>query len=187
MQLYKDIHVNARFDLVLSRAAAGSSARIQAVSYSNAVTLNRSPLADVLSAMGVSNELISRLLGREPIIGVRQDWILIETLRLLNGALSTHLQLNQNYLFEKKRDNVVGNITFDLGTMLNKFEKQILLSLRGKIIQSEIVVCINCDDDLVKYSYETFSKSSKKYFTNLIEREIFYGKHTSKTKCTDLH
>lgn len=181
----KNRHVDFSYDLTLNKFRINTEAQIKAISYSNAIVLNRSVLAEIFSAMEFASDLSDSLLSKERPVNVRASWVETEQVRLLNDALSDHLSLNKNDLFQSFAEYRAVRVAYRL--QLNNFDPNVLDILTQAIKANEKLVHLSSTDCSIDNLNRHFQSTSAQYFINLHENFIFYGDYQGTVRCTDLH
>lgn len=177
-------HIDVGYDDILKRFQKNSIAQIKAVSYSNSKKLQGSVLADVFKAMEFPDKLSKSLLRQEQYVNVRQNWIQIEQIRLLNAALSETLSLNKNDLFYSIGEFASGNVSYNL--QLRNFNSKMLKSLSNIIEENKKIIYLSSSDGWINNLEKRFQDTCAGFFSNLHKNSIFFGDFSNEVKYTDL-
>ena len=177
-------HLDIRFDITLNKFRLNTDAQIKAISYSNSRKLNRSVVTEIFTAMEFPTELRKKLSVKERAINLRLSWLEIEQYRLLNDALSEHLGLNKNTLFQVLGEYRAGDVSYNLRS--KSIDQKFLDSLLEIIVENEKLFHISSSDRWIQNLNTHFQTTSANYFVNLHENKIFHGDYHSTTHFTDL-
>lgn len=177
-------HLDARYDQILQRFRGNTDAEIRAVSYSNSMARGRSVVCDLLQAMGLPDGLRNQILIHEQKLNTSRDWVETEQIRLLNGALSHHLGLNQNDLFQSLGHFDIGNLSYRL--RLQDINPSILESLAPIIEDRGQDLALSSEDPWIEHLDHLFQESCSGDFVNLHHGRTFAGDYGTRVHCTDL-
>ena len=179
------MHIDLCFHQLVERfSAVGDSFR--AVSYCNEKDQARSVVAAVFQALDLPANLAASLLKNSRFENTRRAWDQVELLRLLNGAVAQHLELNQDDLCHSIGTFGAGNIPFVLERHLDEIPPEISVPLLKRIHEARAVLRLDPNADWLENIAEEFQARCANYFTNLEEGQIFATPKESETECTEL-
>lgn len=128
-------HFDARFDLILTRAAASGAAGVHAVSYEHAMAAHGSTCIDVLKASQLPQQAVD-LIGRSrPWCNGRASPLDVELCRLLNGVAAYHRNLRQDDLFWSYAAHQECGVFFDFLNKLSTLPVELMQGI-GLLIRS---------------------------------------------------
>lgn len=162
-------HPDFRFDLMLDRAASSGACSVRVVSYDNAMAADGSVVPALLRAAGLSDDLVAGL-NRDDFRNTRDDAMLIELCRLLNGIVAERRDLPQDDLCRAVGEHRRCNGFFDLRPVIAKLRA----SLRDEmlaVVSGHGFSTWECPD--VREASEALSRKHADRFVNRIDGEIF--------------
>lgn len=176
-------HADYRFDLVIARAASSGSCRVAAVSYDNAMVVDGSVLPAMLQAAGLPRDLIKQLDSHQTWQNTRNDPMLVELCRLLNGAIADRRKLPQDDLCRSVAEHRKVCDVFDLPSKIALLEDSVRDEMFA-IIATHEARTLNTPDIHAVLKNLTLEHGSQ--FLNKIEGRIFLDKTPVPIEYSDL-
>lgn len=132
------LHVDVRYDLVLSRALESGACTVSAISYDNAIKTNGNIVSTLLCAAGLDWRLSSTLATKSGKLNVREAWLLTEQKRLLNGIIADNYGLIQDDLCRSMLEHRLPRGVFDIGSRLKYLPADILSEMEAAIEEHKV-------------------------------------------------
>ena len=163
-------HFDARFDLILTRAASSGASNVHAVSWDLAKSGNESVPVAVLRAASIEERIIRQITNQSQWLNQRLDFLNVEMCRILNGVSTNMLGLVQNELFWVYADHQECSGFFDYFKLLHKIspeDRDIFVSTMEATGISEIT--LPKFDELEGLLFDNHAHR----FTNVIGQQLF--------------
>jgi hypothetical protein len=136
------MHFDARFDLILTRAAKSGADAVRAVSWDWAVVEHQNAGYEVLKSVGLANSLIEKVLQNTIWSNTRPSILTTEVCRVLNGLLDYVHNRKHDELFWAYAIHAECERFHDINQRLESLDKQLIHTIQNKIIESGLTKSI---------------------------------------------
>lgn len=166
------LHVDHRYDLVLSRALASGTCTVAAISYDDAMRTDGNIVRTVLGLAGVREAVASELTSRSGKLNVSEPWQRVEQMRLLNGIAADRLCLPQDDLCRSMLEQRPPEGFFDFGRKLKGLPPQILSELGSVVENYSTVLAFKPAESFVEAEQRLLDQFAD-HFANACDDRLF--------------